>query len=439
MAPVHGPLVGSCTIGPMDKPTILILAGGENSRFFPLNTTTHKGALTLLGKPLVIRTLENLEKHGFPHVVMIVSKKDFDGNGLSGFIKEFDFKLKIDFVLQPDAQGMGNAVLCAKDKIKGSFGVVFPSSLDAGELMETLMKQAGNGGSLAVRYTQEPWLYGIVTLDGQHITSIVEKPTKGTEPSNLMATGVYYLSHEFLEFLQVAPQTQYNFEESLDKFVQVYTVTAVEQSHTLPSLKYPWHLFAFQQVLFADLPNYISPYATVAKTAVIDAKNGPVYIENGATIGHAVKIVGPAYIGKDVFIGDFSLIRHSSFEQGSSVGVHSDVTRSIIMEDSSMHNGFLGDSIVGRDVQIGAGLITSNKRMDRAPIEVVVKGNKVASRLTGLGTVIGDHAKVGVRVTIMPGKFVGCRAIVYPGITVWEHVPHDHRVKSPQTIELVER
>ncbi len=60
-------------------PTVVILAAGENSRFFPLNQTTHKGALSLLGKPLIVRTLENLEENGFEHIVIVVSKKDFEG------------------------------------------------------------------------------------------------------------------------------------------------------------------------------------------------------------------------------------------------------------------------------------------------------------------------------------------------------------------------
>lgn len=313
-------------------PTIVILAAGENSRFFPLNTSTHKGALTLLGKPLVVRTLENLQQNGFDHVVMVVSPKDHDGKGLSGFLSQYQFKLKIDYVLQSEPKGMGDALLCAEKKIKDGFAVVFPSSLDAGDVLSKLVSEAGSGGAVTVSYTKRPWLYGIVTLEGKRVVSIVEKPFAGSEPSNLKAQGVYYLSHEFLEFLRNTPKGEYNFEAALDKFFQVFEVNAVELGESLPTLKYPWHLFDFQKMLLATQPQYVSPYAKVASTAVLDATHGPIYIENGAVIGHCVKIVGPAFIGKDVYIGDFSLIRQSSFEEGSSVGVHSDVARSIVME-----------------------------------------------------------------------------------------------------------
>lgn len=414
-------------------PTVVMLAGGENSRFFPLNRSTHKGALTLLGKPLIVRTLENLQEHGFHDVVIVVSKRDFDGNGLSGFLSEFDFKLKISYVLQPEARGMGDAVLCAREKIKGSFAVVYPTALNAGARLHKMIEQAGSGGSLGVAYTKEPWLYGIVSLDGKRVVSIEEKPAVGKEKSNLKQHGIHYLSHEFLAFLSESEESEYNFELALDKFLTVFEVNAVEEIEALPSLKYPWHLFDFQKHLFASLPQYVSPYAQVAKTAVLDTSRGPIYIENGAHVGHCVKIVGPTYIGKDVFIGDFSLVRDSSFEEGSSVGVHSDVTRSIIMERSSMHNGFLGDSIIGRDVQIGAGFITSNKRMDRKNIEITVKGMAVDRGSDTMGTVAGDEAKIGIRTNVMPGKFIGCRSIIYPAMTIWEHVPHDAVIKQKQS------
>lgn len=417
-------------------PTVVMLAGGENSRFFPLNQSTHKGALTLLGKPLIVRTLENLESNGFHDVVIVVSRKDFDGNGLSGFLSEFDFKLKISYVLQPEARGMGNAVLCARDHIRGSFAVVYPTALNAGTQLQLLIEQAGSGGSLGVAYTKEPWLYGIVSLEGKRITSIQEKPEPGKEKSNLKQHGIHFLSHEFLAFLSETEESEYNFELALDKFLGVFEVNAVEEVEALPSLKYPWHLFDFQKHLFATMPQYVSPYATVAKTAVLDTTNGPIYIENGATVGHCSRIVGPCFIGKDVHIGDFSLIRASSFEEGSSVGVHSDVTRSIVMAKSSMHNGFLGDSIVGRGVKIGADFITSNRRTDRKNIEVEVKKVRIDTGTNSLGTVIGDDSRIGIRVNVMPGKFIGCRSVIYPTVTVWQHIFHDATVKIKHDIEI---
>jgi len=53
-----------------------------------------------------------------------------------------------------------------------------------------------------------------------------------------------------------------------------------------------------------------------------------------------------------------------------------------------------------------------------------------------MGTVIGDEAKLGVRVSVMPGKLIGCRSLIYPGLIIWEHIPHDATVKQKMEIEI---
>ncbi len=422
----------------MYKPTVVILAAGENSRFFPLNTTTHKGALTLCGKPLIVRTLENLDRHYFRHVVVVVSEKDFGGKGLSGFLKHYAFNLKLTFVLQPQAKGMGDALLRAKNYLGKSFAVVFPTSFDAGELLTEMIERAGKGGTLVVGYTQEPWLYGVVTIEGKRVTNVVEKPAKGEEPSNLMVQGIYYLTSDYLEELKPYATQEYGFETALNQFCGGNEVHFIERLTPPPSLKYPWHLFTFQQELFSQMDSYTSAHAHIARNVILDQTDGPIYIENGAKIGHASHIVGPCYLGKDVCVGDFSLIRGSSLEEGARVGAHSEVARSIMFEHASLHNGFLGDSIIGRDTKIGAGFITSNKRIDREGISINTKGEKIDVGLISVGTVIGDRAKIGIRVGVMPGKLIGSDTFIYPGVTIYENIPHKAVVKIKQNITMEE-
>ena len=100
--------------------TAVILAGGENSRFFPLNTDTHKGGLILCGKSIVVNTLENLFLVGISRVCITVSKKDFAGRGLSAEVAKIKIKsgCSVDFILQEKAEGMGEALLLVKEKIK---------------------------------------------------------------------------------------------------------------------------------------------------------------------------------------------------------------------------------------------------------------------------------------------------------------------------------
>jgi len=73
---------------PSDIP-VLILAAGENSRFFPLNSDTHKGGLIFNEKPLIFYTLQGLADAGFRRAVIAVSPKDHGGRGLSGELERW--------------------------------------------------------------------------------------------------------------------------------------------------------------------------------------------------------------------------------------------------------------------------------------------------------------------------------------------------------------
>jgi len=407
------------------NPTVIILAGGGNSRFFPFNTDTHKGAIELCGQTLIELTVRDLQEHGYSDIVLVVSPKDFAGQGLSLMCKDWNVKT----ILQPEAKGMGDAVLCAKEYIQDRFVVTFPYLVDSGKVLEKMLGEAGTGSALAVAKTDEPWLYGILTIEDEKVSGIVEKPEKGQEKSNLYATGEYLLSNAFLEILSNEQPAEYSFESALDVYFKDHAVMA-SIVDAPPSEKYPWHLFDFQQIFFNQLQSSHHPEATIASTAVIDESHGPVVIENGAVIGDFVKILGPAYIGRKAFVGDYSFVRQSSLEEGVSVGANTEVVRSILMVGSELHFGYLADSIVGKNVKIGAGILTANKRHDRRNIQVDVKGQKVDVGRNNLGVMIGNDAKIGVRTTIMPGVVIGADAVVWPGLTLYRNVERSAEVKE---------
>ena len=134
--------------------------------------------------------------------------------------------------------------------------------------------------------------------------------------------------------------------------------------------------------------------------------------------GDFVKIIGPTYIGDNSLIGDYSFVRLSSIEANSTVGANTEVVRSIIMENSSLHFGYLADSIVGQNVKIGAGLITANKRLDRENIKTKIKAEMMSTNLRALGTIIGHGANLGIRVNTMPGVMIAAYSKIMPGSVV---------------------
>lgn len=404
---------------------IVILAAGANSRFFPLNSLYHKGFTPLLGKPLVMHQIENLYRQGFRTLILVASPRDakqevynamLGTSGLTG--------VNLTLVEQPEALGMGDALLRARAYLPDRFAVVFPYHLNAGEVIAEMMSKSAQA-CVAVVETAQPWLYGIVNVADGKAVGLVEKPPQGQEPSQLKVQGLYLLNQRFVEILQALPTKEYVFETALNQLMQEERIGIHNLNQTLPSLKYPWHLLDLQQELLATQTSFIHPQAKIAQTAIIDESQGPVVIDEGATIAHASRIVGPSYIGKNAFVGDFSLVRSSDLEEHVSIGVHADITRSIFLPGASFHGGgFVGDSIIGESVKLGAGVITANKRFDRRPITTRVKDQTVATNKKALGVSIGAHAKLGVRVATMPGVMIGANQTVAAGEIVSKNLPH---------------
>jgi hypothetical protein len=86
-----------------------------------------------------------------------------------------------------------------------------------------MMAEQEKMGALLVTPTVEPWLYGIVSLNGTRIT--VPKPEKGTNLRS-KAQGVYLLSPEYYLIWKANLRPNIQFESALNKFVQEKEVTA---------------------------------------------------------------------------------------------------------------------------------------------------------------------------------------------------------------------
>jgi len=129
-------------------------------------------------------------------------------------------------------------------------------------------------------------------------------------------------------------------------------------------------------------------------------------------------------------VGDYSFVRGSSLEEGVVVGANTEVVRSILFENSSIHYGYIADSILGQKTTIGAGIITANKRFDRKNIRVKINGNTIESGLKSLGIITGHNTTIGIRVNSMPGILIGKDTTIYPGATINKNIDEDETLKK---------
>ena len=146
-----------------------------------------------------------------------------------------------------------------------------------------------------------------------------------------------------------------------------------------------------------------------------------VFIHPSATIGENVRIEGPCYIGANVDI------RHSAYLRGGSwicddavVGHCSEIKNSILLPNAKApHFNYIGDSILGVGVNLGAGAKISNVRNDRREIMVSLRnGERVNSGLKKMGAMIGDNSQLGCNVVTNPGALLAPSSMVSPNQTV---------------------
>jgi NDP-sugar pyrophosphorylase family protein len=153
----------------------------------------------------------------------------------------------------------------------------------------------------------------------------------------------------------------------------------------------------------------------------LDTSNGPVFIHMGAKIGSNVRIEGPA------FVEDGAEIRHGAYLRpgtyvcnGCVVGHSSEVKNTIMMPGSKApHFNYIGDSILGNDVNLGAGSKISNVRLDRQSVPIQLPdGSRIDSGLRKVGAMIGERSEIGCNVVTNPGAVIAPQSAVPPNMVV---------------------
>lgn len=405
----------------------VILAAGKSSRFYPLNKSGHKSSIKLLGKTILEHTILSVKKAGIEDIIVVLGKGD---QLLSSISNSEQMGVKITYVTQEDALGMGDALLHAKKHITGSFFLISASHVDFHEVAGDMLKKQGTDetGVLLTRKEENLTEYGVLKFYQDRVLGIIEKPAAGSEPSNLRVVGMYLLPRQFLDTLEDAKSEHYSLESAIVQYAKDHPVAFVETEKNIITLKYAWHLLQIKTYLLSSLSPSISGSAKVADNAVIQ---GDVFVGEGARIFEGACIKGPCYIGPHAVIGNNALVRDGTIvEEKSVIGANMEVRGSIILSNSSTHSGFIGDSVIGERVKIGADILTANARIDRSHVHATVSEKKVSSRSKALGVIVGHDVRIGVRVTTMPGIIIGNNATVGPSTTVMKNVKENNRYYS---------
>lgn len=133
-----------------------------------------------------------------------------------------------------------------------------------------------------------------------------------------------------------------------------------------------------------------------------------VYIKGPALIGKGCVIRHGAYIRENVILGDNTLVGHCS-----------EIKHSILLPEAhASHFNYVGDSILGRNTNLGAGVKCSNYRFDGKEISIWILGEKKRTGLRKLGVILGDKSQIGCNTVTNPGTLINKQVFCPPGVVM---------------------
>ena len=167
---------------------------------------------------------------------------------------------------------------------------------------------------------------------------------------------------------------------------------------------------------------HVGEGAHVQAGCVLDVSNGPIILAAGVQVKFS-QIVGP------VFIGTGSVIDGARVRPGVSVGhgckIGGEVSASIFQSRvNKAHEGFVGHSWAGRWVNFGALATTSNLKNTYGTIRYHQSAQVlVDTRAQFLGSIIGDHTKIGIGQMLNTGSHIGAGCNIFGGGVAPKYVP----------------
>ena len=151
--------------------------------------------------------------------------------------------------------------------------------------------------------------------------------------------------------------------------------------------------------------------AVLEPGVILDARKGAIILERGVEVRAGTRIEGPALVDHDTFLLGGQLRQVSV---GPHCRIHGEISATVFQGYANKsHDGFLGHSVVGEWVNLGAGTITSNLKNTYGPIRLDIGAERVETGRTNLGTLFGDHAKTAIGTLMPTGAVVGTGANLF--------------------------
>lgn len=200
----------------------------------------------------------------------------------------------------------------------------------------------------------------------------------------------------------------------------------------LLDVEFPWEVLALLD-RFGEALQDQRQAGNVHPSAVVE---GPLFMEDGAEVGPYAYLTGPVYLAAGAKVGHTAYLRGPVVLGPGAHAMHAtEVKRSLLLGSAKApHFNYVGDSVVGHDVNLGAGVKLANFKTTGT--EISVCGTRTGLRK--FGAALGDGVSIGCNAVLSPGTLVGKGSVIYNLASVRGVVPAGMMVKHSPPLEQVE-
>jgi NDP-sugar pyrophosphorylase family protein len=342
----------------------IVLVGGEGTRLRPLTYGTPKPMVPIANVPFLARTMERLYEAGIRDVILPAGYLpqaiiDYFGDGSS-------LGLRIQYVIEEVPLGTAGALKNVEHLIDGAFFVLNGDVLTSLDLqaMIAFHKEKKGLGALHLIRVEDPSAFGCVVSDAEkRISAFVEKPAKGTEPTDEINAGTYLLEREVLDMIPAGRNVSIEretFPLILAGSKPLYAFTTEDYWIDLGRPEH--YLAAHRDILSGAMPLQLEPGLTGAgANGVRAAIVAPVHIDADVTIADSATVGPNVVLGRGCSIGERAIVRDSVLWDGVTVGEGATIHEAIIASRSSIGAGaaIARGTVIGHDVVVPAGSVVA--------------------------------------------------------------------------------
>ncbi len=444
------------------KPAVVVLAAGLGTR---MKSRLAKALHPLAGRPLVQHVLSAASALDPEKIILVLGHQ-------ADKVRKAVEKYRAEIVLQAEQLGTGHAVRQAREEIEKASGPIVILCADTPllsaetlRMLIALHAKSRPAVTLLTAVVQDPFGYGRIVRGKSGVMRVVEEKdaTASQKKIREVNAGIYCFEKKFLLSALSGlgknnAQGEYYLPDAIAlarKKKQGVSALLCADPHEIMGINSRYDLSRAEKIMQTRINRrwmlegvtMIDPDAVFIESGVSFGRDVTLYpnvrlegrtsVGEGSTVYPGSRIID-SIIGKGVLIKDCTVIEESAVADGASVGPFAhlrpesvirerakignfvEVKKSVIGEGSKAnHLSYIGDTTVGKDVNIGAGVITCNyDGFEKHP------------------TIIEDDVFVGSDAQLVAPVKIGKGALVAAGATVTRDVPADALVisRAPQEV-----